>query len=235
MGLRHLPLLALALAACSSAAEGDPPPPDSTPPPLPDGRACVGDTVEACGAACTPCLIGDREVASCDGVSCSTACMAGAPRCSEDTCSQLAFSFESGQLDGTFSVTPGMSLGVRDFNGSPALAVDAQGLNGAPLEFRIQVCLAGIIDLRTKTLSMKTFFQSGTATGSGQYVQVYVPSQQQGALIGTLSTPANQWLTFSRPLSASQFSGVASEITVQVGAVGDAFSGTIWFDDLKIE
>src|SRR5687767_6716414 len=61
---------------------------------------CAGTMVEACGAACERCdVANDRELATCEAMTCGSICKDDAPRCTDTTCSRTVFAFE-GTLDG---------------------------------------------------------------------------------------------------------------------------------------
>jgi hypothetical protein len=45
----------------------------------------------------------------------------------------------------------------------------------------------------------------------------------------------NAYITYTAPLSMSQFSNTATNLMFQAGTFGAQFSGTIWFDDIKIQ
>jgi hypothetical protein len=222
----YLALAGPALAGCGDVVDK----PDL------DGRACAGDTVQACGLSCVACEVsGDRAVPTCDGTACGFACKGGAPTCSDNTCSRTLWDFESGSVDGITPRTPnGLALAARNFNGAGAMAIDVASL-GTEISFRIPVCLSGVVDVRSKTFSLQVFFQGAAPGGEQYYVQASVPSPQTGAYLGNRGIAAQMWTAFSAPLDASQFSGTCSDVTVQVGSYGAAFAGTIWFDDLKIE
>jgi hypothetical protein len=226
MWMRCCALFTLALAGCGEVVKEQP---------GADGRACAGDTPQACGPSCVACEVsGDRAVPTCDGTACGFACKNDAPACSDNTCSRTLWTFESGMVDGITPRTPnGLALAVRNFNGAQALAIDTQNL--AELSFRIPVCLSGVVDARQKTFSMQVFFQGGSAGSEQYYVQASVPSPQTGAYIGQTGVAGQVWTTYTAPLGASQFSGTCSDVTVQAGTYGGAFAGTIWFDDIKIE
>jgi hypothetical protein len=225
-----------------------------------DGRACAGNTPQACGPGCVQCpMTGDRTVPTCDGTACGLACRDSAPKCSDNTCSRLLWTFEDGKLDGITPRSPnGLALAVRNFNGAQALAIDVQNLG--EISFRVPICLSGVVDVRPKTFSFQVFFQGGSSTGIQYYVQASVPAPQNGAYLANhpgvasgmwtwrvamlIGAPVSanhpgvasgMWTPFSSPLSMSQFSGTCSDVTIQAGSLGAQFSGTIWFDDFKIE
>ncbi len=227
MWIRCAVLVVLAVAGCGKVVE---PPPAGA-----DGRTCAGDTIQACGASCVACQgSGDRTLPTCDGAACGTACKNASLKCSDDTCVQTLWTFESGSVDGiTPRSPPGLALAVRNFNGAQALAIDTANLG--EVSFRIPVCLSGVVDVRPRTFSLQVFFQGGSSGGVQYYLQASVPSPQSGAYLGQIGVARQMWTAYSAPLSASQFSGTCSEITIQAGTLGDPFAGTIWFDDIKIE
>jgi hypothetical protein len=201
-----------------------------------DARACAGDTPQACGPACVACPVSSgRMVSTCDGTACGTACKDTSLKCSDNTCAQTEWTFESGMVDGITPRLPdGLVLAVRNFNGAQALAVDITNLT--EISFRVPVCLSGVVDVRPRTFSLQVFFQGGTTGGIQYYLQASVPAPlQPSASLGQLGVAAQMWTPYVAPLSRSQFSGTCSEITIQAGSFGDQFSGTIWFDDIKIE
>ena len=225
MRMRYFALTGAALAGCG----------DVKGTPGTDGRACAGDTIQACGLACVPCEVsGDRTVPTCDGSACGFACKNSAPACSDSTCSRTQWTFESGMLDGITPRSPnGLALAVRNFNGAQALAIDITSLT--EVSFRVPVCLSGVVDMRPKRFSLQVFFQGGSGVGDQYYLQASVPSPQPNAYLSQIGVPGQMWVPYTAPFSASQFSGTCSDVTVQAGTLGGAFSGTIWFDDIKIE
>jgi hypothetical protein len=226
MRMGHFALAGAALAGCGQVKD----------PPGSDGRTCAGDTIAACGAACVACPgSSGRTAPTCDGAACGTACKNTALKCSDNTCVQTQWTFEAGSVDGITPRLPdGLALAVRNFNGAQALAVDITNL--FEVSFRIPVCLSGVVDVRPRTFSMRVFFQGGTTGGIQYYVQASVPSPQQpGAILGQTGVAAQLWTPYVAPLGSSQFSGTCSEITIQAGSYGDQFSGTVWFDDIKLE
>jgi hypothetical protein len=200
-------------------------------------RLCNGackdpGSINSCGPMCVQCTVtGDRQVPTCNGTTCGASCKDNAPRCSDNSCSRLLWSFDSGMTDGILPrVGP---LDVRTFNGSPALAIDIAQLS--EVSFRIPLCLSGNADLRGKTLSVRVFFE-GTPTGPGQlYLQGSVPDPASGGFIGQASAGSGEWATYSQPISNSMFAGTAVEATFQAGTLGAPFAGTVWFDDIKIQ
>jgi len=200
-----------------------------------DGRACAGDTPQACGPGCVMCpMTGDRTAPTCDGTACGLACRDSAPKCSDNTCSRMLWTFEDGRLDGITPRAPnGLALVVRNLNGAQALAADIQNLT--EISFRVPICLSGVVDVRPKTFSFQVFFQGGSSGGVEYYLQGSVPSPQNGAYLRQTAVAGQMWVPYTSPLSMSQFSGTCSDVTIQAGTLGAPFSGTIWFDDFKIE
>lgn len=188
--------------------------------------------VASCGAMCVPCTVtSDRQLPTCDGTSCGNACKNSAPRCTDLSCSRLLWAFDSGMTDG---IVPRVgTLAVRTFQGGPALAIDVTQLQ--EVSFGIPVCLTGNLDMRGKVLSVRVFFE-GTPTGPGQlYLQGSVPDPASGGFIGQASAGSGEWVTFTQPISNSMHAGAARLATFQAGTLGAPFSGTVWFDDIKIQ
>jgi hypothetical protein len=135
-------------------------------------------------------------------------------------------------------VTPAnLPLSVRTFNGSPALAADTPQLT--EITFTIPICLSGSVDLHTKTLSMMVFFDGTPTTPPGDppgqfFLQTAIPGPTTGFLT-SVSVASETWIAYSAPLSLSSFSASTTQITVQAGSYGGAFSGTIWFDNIMIQ
>jgi hypothetical protein len=201
------------------------------------GSTCPGTEVDACGANCATCTASnDREVPTCNGTTCGTACVDSAPRCDDQSCSRITWTFQSSSVDGISGAQPvGLQVGVRNFNGALALAVDVPSLTTEHW-LRIPVCLSGVVDASALTLSMKVYFQGGTASTQEQYyVAPAVPTPQTNAYLTSDGMRPQLWETYSAPMSGSMFSNTTSEITVRFGSFGGAFAGTVWFDDIKLE
>jgi hypothetical protein len=201
------------------------------------GGACRDRTsLDSCGTQCQSCQVtGDRAIATCDGNSCGFTCKSNAPKCTDGSCSRLLWSFDSGSVDGVFPRAPaGLQLAVRNFNGDPALAADVNQLT--EISFNVPICLSSAIDLRTRTLSFRVFFD-GTPTPAGNFfIQASAPQPQTNAYLGQLGTAGSgMWTTYSEPLSKSTFSGSMAEVTIQAGTYGAQFSGTVYFDDIRIQ
>lgn len=233
--MRHLVWVgALALAACGHVADH---PGEDAAPPGGDGASCPDPTsVNSCGAACAACPGGgEREVATCDGTACGLACFANAPRCNDDSCSRLGWDFTSNMLDGATPRAPqNLQLSVRNHGGNLALAIDVTNLT--EVSFRVPICLTGTIDIVSRNLTATVFFDDPNAAGGEQYyMQASVPDPKNGAFLKQDGVVANGPHAYVAPLSLSQFSNTATDVTFQAGTFGAAFTGTIWFDDIAIE
>lgn len=195
----------------------------------------IHNTIDSCGPSCAKCTAAsDRETATCDGVACGATCKNAAPKCSDSSCSRLAWTFDSNMLDGITPRAPnGLALAVRNHAGNVALATDVQHLS--EISFRVPVCLSGTLPLQTRTLTASIFLEGGTATGDQYYIQTSVPSPMTGAYLTTKAIPSGSNITYSAPISMSQFAMTATDITFQVGSLGADFSGTIWIDDIKVQ
>lgn len=207
---------------------------------LPDGPAActVHDTVDSCGAACTRCpAADDRQTPTCNGTACGVACLGGAPRCSDNSCSQLAWTFDANRIDGIAPRMPsGLVLAVRNHAGNLALAMDVTfGASLGEVSFRVPVCVSGNLQLQTRTLSATVFFEGGTDTGNQYYVQSSVPAPMAGAYLTTTAVPSGSYVNYTAPISMSQFANTATDVVFQAGTLGAPFTGTIWFDDIKIQ
>ena len=222
------------LVGCGSVA-GDPPIDAPRPIDAP-AQLCPDPTsINSCGATCAVCSsTGEREMATCDGTACGIACRDGAPRCSDNSCSRTVFDFNSMTVEGATPRAPnGLTLAVRTFMGSPALALDVTSLT--EVSFRIPVCLSGNVPFSTKTLSAKIYFDGPATTGGQYFVQASTPAPQTGAFVGTMSLDARAFIVYTAPLSMSTFSAMTTDVVFQAGSYGAPFAGTIWFDDIKIE
>jgi hypothetical protein len=122
---------------------------------------------------------------------------------------------------------------VRNHNGNLALALDVTNLT--EVSFVVPICVTGNIQLQTKTLSATVFFEGGTASGNAYYVQASVPMPKTGAYLMNRSMPSGTSVTYVAPISMSQFANMATDVVFQAGALGVQFTGTIWFDDIKVE
>src|SRR5262245_38588657 len=152
--MRYLVWLGI-LAACGKVGGGGGEPADA--PGGSDGAACPDPTsVNSCGAACVQCPGGGaRELATCDGTACGLGCVANAPRCTDNSCSQLGWDFTSNTLEGITPRAPqGLVLAVRNHAGNLALAIAVTNLNTiGEVSFRVPVCLSGTIDIVQRQLS----------------------------------------------------------------------------------
>ena len=194
----------------------------------------VHNTVDSCGASCAKCSVtSDREIASCDGTACGFTCKDSAPKCTDGSCSRLIWNFDDGALDGITPASALTQLAVRAFNGNNALAMDVQNLT--EVSFTVPLCLSTNTDLRSKTVTAIVFFQGGTATGDQYYVQGSIPSPMNGAFLTQMGVASGVFVTFTSPTNMSTFSGASTTLTFQAGTFGAQFSGTIWFDDIKIQ
>jgi hypothetical protein len=147
---------------------------------------------------------------------------------------RLVYDFESGSLAGVASDLP---LDVRTFEGSRALALDIGQLNAVSyVTFTLSICAMGSADLRAKALSFRTYFQ-GVPSSTGELVlQVWLPGRPaSAAAVGGATPSTGVWTNFSALLAESDFSGATSTIMVEVASTGVQFSGTIWFDDFRIQ
>lgn len=241
--MRAYLLCAVALMACGSVnGPGAPDAPrqqddGGVPDASPDASmvCTVHDTIDSCGPACTKCPAGDsRQVPVCDGTACAISCTNAAPRCTDNSCAQLVWAFDSNMLDGIAPRSPaGLALAVRNHGGNLALAIDVTNLG--EVSFRIPICVTGNIQLQTKTLVATVFFEGGTDAGNQYYVQASAPAPMTGAFLGTKDLASGAFVTFSAPMSMSQFSNTATDVVFQAGTFGAQFSGTIWFDDIRIQ
>src|SRR4051812_17868706 len=148
----------------------------------PPGSCTVHDQASSCGPTCAMCTAPtDREMATCDGTACGTACAGGNPRCSDNSCSRLAFTFDT-DTEGTTVVSPAnMVAALRMHNGSMALAFDfTTNLATTQLEFHVPVCLTGTIGQSTKMLKAAVYFEGGTDAGDQYYIQGSIPAPTSG-------------------------------------------------------
>ncbi len=229
-------LIAVLLVACGEVENKSVDAPKPIDAAIDSPSSCTDMTsINSCGPTCAVCTTtGDREVATCNGAVCGIACDDGAPRCSDNSCSRVLFDFNSMTLEGASVHAPvGLVLAVRSFMGSPALAIDVTNLS--EVGFRVPVCLSGTLGLSTQTLTAKVYFQGTPTTGGQYYVQPSVPTPQTGAYLPTQTLDAGQMFTYSASMSASNMSATTTFVTLKAGTLGAAFSGTIWFDDIKIQ
>jgi hypothetical protein len=225
-----LPLVASLVLAIGCGRVGFDPDPDARP------QVClIHDTVDSCGASCARCPpAGDREVATCDGMLCGIACAGSAPRCTDNSCARLAWTFDSGALDGITPRAPEtLVLTVRDHGGNPALAIDVIDL--FEVQFTVPICLSGSVALTTRTLTATVMFDGEIPSGPQYYLQTSIPEPMTGAYLAGIDLESGSYYHYSAPLSASQFAGAATTIVFQAGTLGAHFSGTLWFDDILVQ
>jgi hypothetical protein len=233
---------AVALAACGSVRD-DPRQPldaasDAT---ASDGAAdapttcTIHDTIDSCGPTCVACPPADpRQMPLCNGTTCDVACTNAAPKCTDNSCSRLTWAFDSNTLDGIQPLTPaGQTIAVRNHAGNLALAIDVTNLS--QVSFRVPICVTGNIQLQTKTLMASVFFEGGTDPGDQYYTTASVPAPVNNAFLLTKSLPSGAYVTYSAPMSMSQFANTATDVVFQAGTFGAHFTGTIWFDDIRIQ
>lgn len=189
----------------------------------------------SCGPTCAVCQgAGGRQVATCDGTSCGLACADTAPRCSDNSCSKVSWTFEDGTLDGITPRQPNnLAIAVRSHLGSMALAMDV--VNLTEVSFTMPICVTGNANFASKTLTAKVFYEGGTSTGQQFYVQASVPQPTTGDFLAQQGVAANVTETFTAAMSASAMSNATTTVVFQAGTLGQPFSGTIWFDDIAIQ
>jgi hypothetical protein len=200
-----------------------------------DAGTCTGDSVDACGPTCQRCPASDREVPTCDGNACGVTCRGSAPSCTGGSCGRLRWDFEDGSLGGIQATRPvNHPLSVVTFGGARVLAVPANPITDT--FFTVPICLAGTLDVRPRRLHLRIYLDNGTTTPTGHfYLQAWLPSRQTGADLGERQPGTGAWSPFSFDLEDSQFSGAANQITLEVGPIDRDFSGTIYFDDIRLE
>jgi hypothetical protein len=203
------------------------------------GGACVDTTSNPrlCGNSCTVCPTPARAVATCAAGQCGGSCIAGAPTCSDGSCSRLSWTFDSMDLDGIVASGSGSPpVAIRNFNGNPALGVDIvmTGTMFQSVNFVIPICLSGTVDLHAKTLTMHVFFD-GTPAYPADSEQFYVGVVQGNQSLAFQSVPSGVWITTTAPFSLSTSSATTSTVFVDAGSFGGAFAGTVWFDDITIQ
>jgi len=233
--MRFLVCLGL-LVACGKVDGKDP----ADAPGGSEGGSCPDPTsVTSCGAACVQCPGGgEREVATCDGTACGLGCVANAPRCTDNSCSQLGFDFTSNTLEGiTVRAPANLQLEVRNHGGNLALAIPVTNLNTiGEVSFVVPICLSGAIDIVQRQLSASIVFEDPNAPSGEQFfVQASVPDPKNGAFLNQFGVVANTTFIYVSPLTGSQFSNAATTVTFQAGTFGANFTGTIWFDDIAIQ
>jgi len=166
----------------------------------------------------------------------ASACPNGALKCSDGTCSRALYNFESGTLDGiTVRSSSGHPFTVRSFNGTLALGIDVDQLNILPeVSFDVLICSSGTIDLRNKILTFRVYFQGSPPSQFDFWAQAALPDPQSGGYLDQIGVGTGAWTSYSSPLNKSSFSGAAKTLTIQAGSLGGGFTGTIWFDDIRI-
>jgi hypothetical protein len=201
----------------------------------PDSAACQPqNTVDSCGPQCAKCVApNDRTVPTCNGTACGFSCANPDAQCSDNSCSRLLWTFDAGTLDGLASPS-GLALAVRTFNGSAALAVEVVQLNQAEVTFTLPICLSGTLNLSGKTLSFRVYFAGGPPSTGEFYVGAGVPDAGTGYISDVYAGTA-AWVSYSDVLSKSTHSSTAKTITIRLGSTGAPFSGTVWFDDFRIQ
>jgi len=202
-----------------------------------DAPSCgSADQVDSCGATCEKCTAtGARTMPACDGTACQVACIANAPKCNDNSCSKVVFDFEDGTTQGL--TMTGVTLSVAPHGGSMALAIPTTSLNPT-IFLNVPVCLSGAIDLSKLTLSATIFYDDpGAATGLQYITQAWTPAKAAGManFIAFIQIEANKPEVFSAPISAATSSTNTPTIQFELGTFGAAFSGTVWFDDIKIQ
>jgi hypothetical protein len=203
----------------------------------PPGSCTVHDQVTSCGATCAVCgAATDRETATCDGTACGMTCAGGNPRCSDNSCSRLAFDFEL-NLQGTTLVGPsGITPQRRTHNGSMALAFDfTTNLANTQLEFYVPVCLTGVIGQSTKMLKADVYFEGTAGSQDDYYVQGSVPTPTSGNFLYTQAAGHNVTINYAGAMSQSAGSSSFNNITFRIGSFGGQFIGTVWVDNIRIE
>jgi hypothetical protein len=138
-------------------------------------------------------------------------------------------------LDGITPRAPNtLTLSVRSHLASNAIAIDVTNFQ-AEVSFTIPICVTGSDDLSTKTLSADVFFEGPSAGGDQYYVQGSTPGPTTGNFVGNTGLAANATKTFSGPMSMSAMSNATTTVVFQAGSFGESFTGTIWFDNIKIQ
>jgi hypothetical protein len=195
-------------------------------------------TVTSCGPLCQLCKApSERTVATCNGT-CAFSCRDDAPKCSDGSCSVIAWNFESGSLDGiVVRSSSGQPLAVRSFGmGNKALAVDVSQLNTlSEISFDLPICLSGSLDLQAKKLTFRVYFDGSPPSSYDFWVQSAVPIPKTGAYLDQIGAGTGVWTQYASPISKSMFASSVPTVTIQAGSLGGSFTGTIWFDDFKIQ
>ena len=201
------------------------------------GVCTIHDTVDSCGAMCTKCpAADDRQMPTCNGAMCGVACLNAAPRCTDNSCSRLAWTFDSNMLDGIAPREPnGLRISVRNHAGNLALAIDVDNL-GNGVSITLPICLTGNLQLQAKRLKATVYFDGGDPSNLEQYyLQGSVPAPMPGGILQLQGAPPRAYVAYSAAISDSQFANTASKVVITAGTFGAAFKGTVWLDDIKIE
>ena len=109
-------------------------------------------------------------------------------------------------------------------------------LNAIPeIRFTLPICNSGTLDVRSRTLRFRVYFDGTPPSSVEFYVQAALPDPNSGGYLNQIGAGTGTWTDYSSPLNLSPFSASAATITIQAGSLGGGFSGTIWFDDFRIE
>jgi hypothetical protein len=226
-------------AADAGLADTAPPSLDSPSVPPVDGAAptCTDMTsIQSCGPSCSVCRPSNGGDAVCVGMTCGLRCVGNAPLCTDGSCSRLRFDFSTSTKEGVLPASPpGLVLGVRTKDGNPALAFDVQWPQSGALTFTVPVCVSGTSNVSERTLKMRVNFEGGDSNLPAQYsVSGTLAAFQTNSNLPTREVTGNSWISYSAPLNQNAFSGRADSVTIQLGSLGIAFSGTIWVDDIEL-
>jgi hypothetical protein len=157
------------------------------------------------------------------------ACDANEPKCSDGRCARLIWNFDSGSSDGISG-----PLQVKSFQDSLAAAVSVAPLG--EVSITLQICSAdGSVDLSTRTLRFRTFFEGTPASQDQFYVQAVLPVQSSSVFFDPVSASTGVWTDYSVELAMADISSTTTTIILRAGTTGVAFSGTVWFDDIAIQ
>jgi hypothetical protein len=208
--------------------------------PMPDAAGCaVRDSVQSCGADCKTCPSSDRGTAACDGMSCGFVCNGGLPQCSDKSCSRMRFDFTSMTNEGVQSASPGVTQSIQSKEGNPALAFAVSVFPPKGVQFTVPVCVTGTTDLSQKTLSMRIFLEGGTAPDASAMPPYFIVGSlanfQSNSNLEMKELTTGVWVPYSAKLSTNAFSGSASTLSLQIGTLYDAFTGTVWVDDIEFK
>jgi hypothetical protein len=205
-----------------------------------DAPSCgPSDQVDSCGVSCEKCTAtGARTTPLCDGVSCQVGCGGNAPKCSDNSCSQLAFDFEDGTPGGA-TVSSG-TLRVASHDGSKALAVPATWTSTSQVAVfvTLPICLTGAVDLSKLALSFDVFYDDpGAPAGEQYYTEVWSPNRvnPNTSFVLTSGITANTRKNLSGAMSSAAASSSAPTILFELGSFGASFAGTVWIDNIKLQ